>query len=96
VVWLALVAYFRLTDRHVGDYVERPAAVGVAYGAAALVLPAPTLDVSYHFVYSVLGIGLLGGVTSRPLARPSWRAVVTALAAVSVASLSYAIVYLAV
>jgi membrane-bound metal-dependent hydrolase YbcI (DUF457 family) len=96
VVWLALVAYFRLTDRRVGDYVERPAAVGVVYGAAALVLPAPTLDVSYHFVYSVLGIGLLGGVTSRPLARPTWRAVVTALAAVSVASLSYAVVYLVV
>jgi membrane-bound metal-dependent hydrolase YbcI (DUF457 family) len=96
VVWLALLAYFRLTDRRVGDYVERPAAVGVAYGAAALVLPAPTLDVSYHFVYSVLGIGLLGGATSRPLARPTWRAAVTALAAVSVASLSYAVVYLAV
>lgn len=96
VVWLAVLAYFRLTDRRVADHVERPAAVGVVYGATALVLPAPTLDVSYHFVYSVLGVGFVGAVSSRPLGRPAWRAVVTALAAVSVASLSYAVVYLAV
>jgi len=93
VVWLAVLAYFRLTDRRVRDHVERPAAVGVVYGAAALVLPAPTLDVSYHFVYSVLGVGLVGAVGSRPVARLTWRAVVTALAAVSVASLSYVVVY---
>jgi len=93
VVWLAVLAYFRLTDRRVVAHVERPAAVGVVYGAAALVLPAPTLDVSYHFVYSVLGVGAVGAVGSRPLARPTWRAVVTALTAVSVASLSYAVVY---
>ena len=96
VVWLAVLAYFRLTDRRVTSYLERPAAVGVVYGAAALVLPAPTLDVSYHFVYSVLGIGLVGGVSSRPLARPTWKTVITALTAVSVASLSYALVYVAV
>jgi membrane-bound metal-dependent hydrolase YbcI (DUF457 family) len=96
VVWLAVLAYFRLTDRRVATHVERPATVGVAYGAAALVLPAPSLEVSYQFVYSVLGVGILGAVTSRPRARPTWKAAVTALTAVSVASLSYAVVYLAV
>jgi membrane-bound metal-dependent hydrolase YbcI (DUF457 family) len=96
VVWLAVLAYFRLTDRRVTAHIERPAAVGVVYGAAALVIPAPTLDVSYHFVYSVLGVGLVGSVSSRPPGRPAWRAVVTALAAVSVASLSFGVVYLAV
>jgi membrane-bound metal-dependent hydrolase YbcI (DUF457 family) len=97
VVWLAVVAYFRLTDRSLAASVDRPAVLGVGYGAAALVLPAPTLDVSYQFVYSVLGAGLVGAGSTRPLARlrPTWNAVVTALVAVSLASLSYAVVYLA-
>jgi membrane-bound metal-dependent hydrolase YbcI (DUF457 family) len=96
VVWLAMAAYLRLTDRSVAARVERPAALGVAYGGAALVLPTPTLEVSYPFVYSVLGVGLLGAVSTRPPARPPWNAAVTALTAVSLASLSYAVVYLAV
>lgn len=93
VVWLAAVAYFRLTDRSLLSHAERPAALGVAYGSVALFLPPPTLEVSYHFVYSVLGVGLVSVVSTRPLVRPSWRAAVTFLTAVSVASLSYAVVY---
>jgi len=96
VVWLAVVAYFRLTDRRVRTHVERPAALGVVYGGAALVLPPPTLAVSYHFVYTVLGTGVVAVAATRPVARLSWSIAVTALAAVSVASLSYAVVYLVV
>ena len=95
VIWVAVAAYFRLTDRSLAAHVERPAALGVAYGGAALVLPAPTLEVSYQFVYSVLAVGLVGAASTRPLARPARSAVVTALAAVTLASLSYALVYLA-
>jgi membrane-bound metal-dependent hydrolase YbcI (DUF457 family) len=92
--WLALAAYFRLTDRRLLARVDRRAAIGASYGAAALVLPAPTLDVSYHFVFSVIGVGAVG------VTRPSFRlaltsrSVATALATVSVAGLSYAVVYL--
>ena len=96
VVWLAVAACFRLTDRRVRAHVERPAALGVVYGGAALVLPPPTLAVSYHFVYTVLGTGLVAVVATRPVARLSWSIAVTALTAVSVASVSYAVVYLAV
>jgi membrane-bound metal-dependent hydrolase YbcI (DUF457 family) len=95
VVWLAVVAYFRLTARPLATHVERPAALGLVYGGVALVLPPPTLEASYHFVYSVLGVGLLGAVSTRPPARRTRNAVVTALAAVSLAALSYAVVYLA-
>ncbi|MFB6152185.1 MAG: metal-dependent hydrolase [Haloarculaceae archaeon] len=76
VVWLALVAACRLLDCRVRDQVDRRAAVGVAYGAAALALPAPTLDVAYHFVFSVLAVGAVGFVTpafaGRSDARASW------------------------
>jgi len=96
VVWLAVAVYFRLTDRRALTHVERPAALGVVYGGAALVLPPPTLAVSYHFVYTVLGTGLVAVVATRPVARLSWSVGVTALAAVSLASVSYALVYLAV
>lgn len=96
VVWLAVAAYFRLTDRRVLAHVERPAALGVCYGGAALVLPPPTLAVSYHFVYTVLGTGLVAVAATRPVARLSWSIGLTALAAVSVASVSYAVVYLVV
>jgi membrane-bound metal-dependent hydrolase YbcI (DUF457 family) len=96
VVWLAVAVYFRLTDRRALTHVERPAALGVVYGGAALVLPPPTLAVSYHFVYTVLGTGLVAVVATRPVARLSWSIAVTALTAVSVASVSYAVVYLVV
>ncbi|WP_323674582.1 metal-dependent hydrolase [Halorubellus sp. PRR65] len=57
VVALALLVYADLTDRRLGP---SPRALGgVAYGLAAFVLPAPTLDVSYHFVFSILAVGVV-------------------------------------
>lgn len=92
-VWLALAVYFRVIGRPLLKRVDRRAALGVAYGGAAFVLPAPTLEVSYRFVFSVLGVGAIG------VAQPSvgrvvtWRSIVTALAAVSIAVVAYASVY---
>ncbi|WP_227132468.1 metal-dependent hydrolase [Halorubellus salinus] len=57
VIALAIVVYGDLAGRSV-----RPsprALAGVAGGLAALALPAPTLDVSYHFVFSVLAVGVV-------------------------------------
>jgi membrane-bound metal-dependent hydrolase YbcI (DUF457 family) len=91
--WLALAAYFRLTDRRLLGRVDRRAALGAAYGTAALVLPAPTLEVSYQFVFSVLGVGAVG-VAGPSVGRVvTWRSVATALATVSVAAVAYALVY---
>ncbi|GAB3663152.1 metal-dependent hydrolase [Halopiger thermotolerans] len=64
-VWLALVAVCRLTDRSVPALVDRRAAVGAAYGPVALASTPPTLAVSYHFVFSILVVGLLSGASCR-------------------------------
>ncbi|OAQ51072.1 hypothetical protein HTG_18465 [Natrinema mahii] len=106
-IWLAAAVVCRLTDRSVIATINRRAAVGVAYGVAALAVTPPTLEVSYHFVFSILGVGLLCGVvreTPTPTAFASVRsppafetlleAGVTALAAITVALAAYLTVYL--
>ncbi|MGQ3413948.1 metal-dependent hydrolase [Natrinema sp. LN54] len=109
-IWLALVAVCRLTDRSLLAFVDRRAAVGAAYGVAALAVTPPTLEVSYHFVFSILGVGLLCGVVRGPpsptypglrpqsLPRPSTdstlEVALTAVTAVTVALAAYAVVYL--
>ncbi|WP_408958638.1 metal-dependent hydrolase [Natrinema sp. 74] len=103
----ALVAICRLTDRSILGSVDRRAAVGAAYGIAALAVTPPTLEVSYHFVFSILGVGLVcGAVRGAPssgfgrlwYATPSADAVleaaVTAVTAVTVALAAYAAIYL--
>ncbi|WP_049985987.1 metal-dependent hydrolase [Halobellus rufus] len=62
VVWLALLAVVRLTGRSVRLFSDRTAALGATYGAAAVVLVPPTLEVSYHFVFSILAVGTVCGV----------------------------------
>jgi len=95
-VWLAVAAYFMTSGERPHAHVDRRAVLGVAYAGAALALPAPTLDVSYHFVFSVLAVGFVG-VTPPSLERVrTWRAAVTALAAISLAAVAYAAVYLVV
>ena len=101
IIWLGVAVFYRLTDRRVRSHIDRKATVGVAYGAAALTLPAPTLDTSYQFVFSVLGVGAIG-VTQRQLLRRElraidWpRAVATGLTAVTLAALAYLTVYVLV
>ncbi|MFC6942959.1 metal-dependent hydrolase [Salinirubellus sp. GCM10025818] len=107
--WLALSVY--LVVRHgvgrpaafpgaVRRVVAGRAAAGAGYAGTFFVLPAPTLDLSYHFVFPLLGVGLLvalptprtvRGATARPV-----RVVATGLAAVTAATLAYALVYVTV
>ncbi|QLK26082.1 metal-dependent hydrolase [Natrinema zhouii] len=107
---LALVTICRLTDRSPFSSINRRAGVGAAYGVAALAVTPPTLEVSYHFVFSILGVGLLCGVVretpSLTLPRASYRRLpssdavlersLTALAAIAVALAAYATVYVLV
>lgn len=108
VAWLALIVYLRIDGRCVRACLANRAGLGVGYGAAAFVLPAPTLEVSYLFVFSLLGVGFLlaaslslyDATTDTTLADQDdppgrWlRVSVTALAATSVATLGYTLVYL--
>ena len=109
-IWLAAFVFCSLTDRHLGTYVHGRAALGLAYAGVALTLPAPTLDSSYLFVFSVLAVGVVGPA---PLVH-RWRnrrtdtlrtadtdsdgvlaATLTGLAASTLASVAYAVVYIA-
>ncbi|WP_312911032.1 metal-dependent hydrolase [Natronosalvus caseinilyticus] len=108
VIWLALLTYARLADRDPLAALDRRAAAGAAYGVVALVSTPPTLDMSYHFVFSILGAGLVCGVVREGtvpgvhgLIPQRWRTssgvfdiVLTALTGVTVALLAYAAVYL--
>ncbi len=88
------------------------AALGAGYAGAVVLLPAPTLSVSYHFVFSIVGVGVaLAVVALRRRGIPPWRpftrplacdaegllaAVLTGTAAVTVALAAYATAYVVV
>jgi hypothetical protein len=101
VVWAATVVYLDLTDRR--PRLSRGAALGASYAGAALVVPAPTLDLSYPFVFTVLAVGLAGLLprvrrtpTGRAVALPARdSAVLSALVAVTLAWGGYTVAYLA-
>ena len=95
--WLALLAVANLRGWRLLPRVRPRAALGVGYGAAVFAIPAPTLQLSWPFVFSVLGMGAVG-VPLRLRAQVSdyWYTVVTALMAVTLAGLAYATAYLLV
>ncbi|WP_435154677.1 metal-dependent hydrolase [Haladaptatus sp. DFWS20] len=103
--WLAIYAYFRLRDDHRHDerllsHIHGRATLGAGYALSVLFLPAPTLDVSYHFVFSVLAVGAVGvGPKLYPLRsfhveRDPRTWLCTGMAAVTFAVLAYAGAYI--
>jgi len=93
-IWLAVWTYAGLSDRPLSTLVRPRATLGAGYATAVLVLPAPTLDASAHFVVSVLAIAVVGA-PARPFSRgvDHLRMVVTGLAAVTIAAVAYAVAY---
>jgi hypothetical protein len=75
----------------------------MGYAASVFVVPAPTLERSYPFVFTILAVGALGlfprlrrtdSLTSPGFRRPdAVAAVLTGLAAVTLAWLAYAAAY---
>ncbi|WP_276257648.1 metal-dependent hydrolase [Haloglomus litoreum] len=82
--------------------IDRRAGIGLGYAGAAVLIPAPTLEVSYHFVFPLLAVG--AGVTAAAAigearaAGDRWRgierAALSGLAAVTLAALAYTAGYL--
>ncbi|WP_435358768.1 metal-dependent hydrolase [Haloarchaeobius sp. DFWS5] len=66
-VWLALWVVRDLTA--LDPRPDPRALAGLAYAAVVFVLPPPTLDVSYHFVFSILGVGTVLAVPDVARAR---------------------------
>lgn len=100
-IWAGLLVYARLTDRHLLRSIDRKATLGVTYAGAALTLPAPTLETSYHFVFTVLAVGGIGmtqrELLGRELRSLDWlRAGATGLGAVTFAAIAYLLAYLVV
>jgi len=93
-IWLAVWTYAELTDQRLTTLVSPRASLGAGYAVAAVLLPAPTLEQSTHFVFSVLAIGVVGA-PFRPFSRgvDGLRVLVTGLAAVTVAAAAYGIAY---
>ncbi len=106
VLWLAVAVATSLDGGRLRGAVEPTAALGAGYGAAVLFVPAPTLSLSYTFVFGAVGVGLAGAVTSVPARRfrrarrgdpgAVFRAAATGLAALTIAAAAYTVTYLAV
>lgn len=94
--WLAVLVAVRLRDERLREALGGRATLGAGFAGAAFVLPAPTLETSYRFVFSVLAVG---AVASAPAPyhrhRNPLRVAVTGLAAVTLAVVAYAAAYLA-
>ncbi|MFC7071537.1 metal-dependent hydrolase [Halovenus rubra] len=99
-VWLAMTVYLGLRGERVWGRIHRRAVLGAGYVGTLLALPPPTLSVSYHFVFSVLAVGLVGVVDlptpELDTARSKLSLVTTGLAAVTIAWLAYSAGYLIV
>ncbi|MFB6146941.1 MAG: metal-dependent hydrolase [Halobacteriaceae archaeon] len=98
-LWLGLAALASLRAYRLRDAVHRRGVAGAVVGVGLLAAPPPTMAVSYHFVFTVLGGGVASG-----LAVPADRAdlaigdvltlVSTGLAAVTAGVLAYGAGYL--
>ena len=110
-IWLAAVAVVRVTDRSWRTFYGPGAALGATYSGAALVLMPPTLETSFHFVFSIIGLGLVCAGVSWYRSAPALPAAaatdggadrswfdfgVIGLTGITVALAGYALVYLAV
>jgi membrane-bound metal-dependent hydrolase YbcI (DUF457 family) len=105
-IWAAVAVVGAATGLRPRTAVAPRAGLGAGYAATVLLIPAPTLDLSYPFVFSVLGVGLVGllptvrvvGTSGGPTVEPpDWLpAVLTGLSAITVAWLAYAVAYVVV
>ena len=64
-IWAAVAAFLSLSNRRLRAYVRPRAGLGFGYAGAVAVVPAPTVDASYQFVFSILAVGVLGIVELR-------------------------------
>ncbi|GAB7012116.1 metal-dependent hydrolase [Halolamina salina] len=100
-IWAGLLVAMWLLERPIREAIDFRAVAGAGYALAALAIPAPTLDFSYPFVFSVLAVGMIGAaprvrIPDVTVERPdAVGAALTGLAAVTLAGAAYAVAYVA-
>jgi membrane-bound metal-dependent hydrolase YbcI (DUF457 family) len=100
-IWLAVAVLSDHSGVSLRGSLLPRVALAVGYAVSVLVIPPPTLDLSYPFVFSVVAVGVVGAVPQvrlvgdRSVRLPDrTAAVVTALSAVTVAWAAYTVAYL--
>lgn len=104
-IWLGVGTALWLSGVSPRVALDRRATLGAGYAAGAVLIPAPTLEVSYQFVFTVIAVGLVGVMPRVRLESPPGgsrvalpdgaSAAVTGLAAVTLAGVAYAVAYVA-
>jgi membrane-bound metal-dependent hydrolase YbcI (DUF457 family) len=97
-VWAGVLVLLWLLGQPIRPTVNVRAVAGAGYALAAMAIPAPTLELSYPFVFSVLAVGTVGvtprfRLRSRPELPDAASAALTGLAAVTVAGVAYTLAY---
>jgi len=101
-VWAAVCVACLATGLRPTTAVSPRATLGAGYAASILLIPAPTLELSYPFVFSVLGVGLVGALprvrlVARTIESPDWLgAGLTGLSTITVAWAAYAVAYVVI
>jgi membrane-bound metal-dependent hydrolase YbcI (DUF457 family) len=106
-VWLAALVLVggsgRERLRHLRGLVRPRVAVAAVYATTVFVIPPPTLDYSFPFVFSVVAVGAVGAIPRvhvggrrRVTVPDRLSAILTALSAVSVAWAAYVVAYVVV
>mgnify|MGYP000692925112 CR=1 FL=1 len=93
VLWAGALTYAAFSDTDLRASLRPKAALGAAYAGAVVLVPPPTMAASYQFVFSVLAVGFVGAVPAPRRPRLD-EALVTGLAAVTLAGGAYAVAYL--
>jgi membrane-bound metal-dependent hydrolase YbcI (DUF457 family) len=111
VILLAAIAVARQSEFDPRRLVDRRAALGAAYGLIAVLIVPPTIERSYPFVFSILAVGTVCGLSSstwqepRSVLRRQYRAgsretalrvAMTGLTGILIALGSYTLVYLTI
>lgn len=56
-VWAFVYTYLKINEESVWTYIPVYTMVGVLYGFTSMIIQPPTLEVSYHFVFSIIALG---------------------------------------
>ncbi len=91
-IWLGLFTYARLHETTLKRQIHPRAALGALFAGSAFLIPSPTLETSYQFVFGVLAVGGVGFMPRKRREPLPW--IVTGLAAITLAGLSYTGTYL--